>query len=95
MQKALLIYKRSGIFTRTSTSNNSNFNWSNGDYKHNNFNKSTNKKLLKTAIIVIIAVFIANSIIDRIEPTMNILCKDMAKSIATKVSNEQATIVMR
>ena len=57
-------------------------------------NNIINKKLIKTAIIVIIAVFIANRIIATIEPTVNILCIDMAKAIATKVSNEQATIVM-
>lgn len=61
------------------------------DDKKNTF---VNKKLLKTAIIVIIAVFIANKILSTIEPTVNTLCIDMAKSIATKVSNEQATIVM-
>ena len=57
-------------------------------------NNIINKKLIKTAIIVIIAVFIANRIIATIEPTVNILCIDMAKAIATNVSNEQATIVM-
>ena len=52
------------------------------------------RKLFKTAIIVIIAICIANRIIATIEPTMDVLCIDMAKGIATKVSNEQATIVM-
>ena len=68
-------------------------------FKDNNINKTVNtniinKKLLKTAIIVCIAVFIANKIIATIEPTVNTLCIDVAKGIATKVSNEQATIVM-
>lgn len=67
--------------------NESNFN--------NSMEKVINKKTIKTAIIVIIAVFMANRIISTIEPTMDILCRDMAKSIATEVSNEQATVVMR
>ena len=53
------------------------------------------KKTIKTAIVVIIAVFMAGRIISTIEPTMDILCKDMAKSIATEISNKQATVVMR
>ena len=52
-------------------------------------------KTYNTAIIVIIAVCIANRIISTIEPIMDVLCIDMAKSIATRVSNEQATNVMR
>ncbi len=66
----------------------------NNNFKDNYFEKIVNRKLIKTAIIVIIAVFIANRIIATIEPTMDVLCVDMAKSIATKVSNEQATVVM-
>ncbi len=64
------------------------------DIKNIHSDKIVNRKLLKTALIVIIAVCIANRIISTIEPTMDVLCVDMAKSIATKVSNEQATIVM-
>lgn len=64
------------------------------DFDNNNLKSLFDKKLIKTAIIVIIAVFIANRIIATIEPTMDVLCVDMAKSIATKVSNEQATVVM-
>jgi hypothetical protein len=64
------------------------------DYKNPiNFDKKM-VKLVKTTIIVIIAVFIANRIISVIEPVMDVLCVDIAKSIATKVSNEQASIVM-
>ena len=61
---------------------------------NNSFDRSVNKKIIKTAVIVGIAVFIANRIIASIEPTMDILCMDKAKSIATEVSNEQASIVM-
>ena len=66
-----------------------------GGGKDSNFNKGIQRKLIKTALIVIIAVCIANRIIATIEPIMDILCIDMAKSIATRVSNEQATNVMR
>ena len=57
--------------------------------------KISNRMLVKTTIIVAIGFFIASRIIATIEPTMDVLCVDMAKSIATKISNEQATIVMR
>lgn len=60
----------------------------------NNVDRVINRKLIKTAIIISIAVFIANRLISAIEPTMDILCIDMAKSIATRISNEQATVVM-
>lgn len=70
----------------------------NGKFENNLNSNSENmigRRTIKTAIIVIIAVFMANRIISTIEPTMDILCVDMAKSIATEVSNEQATVVMR
>lgn len=60
----------------------------------NHDNSFVDTKLIKTVIIVIIAVSIANRIIATIEPTMDVICIDMAKSIATKISNEQATVVM-
>lgn len=63
------------------------------NYK-NNINKYTNKKLIKIAIIIIIAIFIASKIIATINPIMDTMCVDMAKSIETKISNEQATLVM-
>lgn len=64
------------------------------DFGNNKLKNLFDRKLIKTAIIVIIAVCIANRIIATIEPTMDVLCVDMAKGIATKVSNEQATVVM-
>lgn len=53
------------------------------------------RKLAKTMVIVLIAVCIANRMLCSIEPIINASSKEMAKSIATKISNEQATIVMR
>ena len=54
----------------------------------------SSRKLIKIFIVIIIAVCIANRIISTIEPTMDVLCINMAKGIATQISNEQATIVM-
>ena len=65
-----------------------------GNFENNKLKNLFDRKLIKTAIIVVIAVFIANRIIATIEPTVDVLCIDMAKSIATKVSNEQASKVM-
>lgn len=106
-RKRLLIPKlkarsrRSGIrgtlFTngKASETSSSQGNQNIGGGKESNYNKGLQRKLIKTAIIVIIAVCIANRIIATIEPIMDVLCIDMAKSIATRVSNEQATNVMR
>lgn len=79
----------------TNNVNRENLTGSNFELKKNLQEKIFNRKLIKTAVIVIIAVYIANRIIATIEPTIDILCVDMAKSIATKISNEQATVVMR
>lgn len=59
-----------------------------------NENNIISRKIIKTSIVVIVAVCIANRIISAIEPTMDMLCINMAKSIATQISNEQATVVM-
>lgn len=61
---------------------------------NNSQNNIVTRKFIKTSIIVIIAICIANRIIGVISPTMDVLCVNMAKSIATRISNEQATIVM-
>lgn len=66
-----------------------------GIYQNSGYNKNKSGKLIKTSLIVIIAICIASRIINTIGPTLDVLCKDMAKSVATKISNEQATLVMR
>lgn len=53
------------------------------------------KKIIKLIIIVIIAIVVATTIIRAIEPIINRQCINMAKSLATKISNEQATVVMK
>lgn len=64
------------------------------------FNKNSNKdnktklKILKITAIILIATFTFMRIIEAIAPIMDKQCENIAKSIATKISNEQATIVM-
>lgn len=58
-------------------------------------NKNKNaKKLIKIFIVLLIAVIVMKCAIDGIMPIMDEQCKSMAKSIATKISNEEATRVM-
>lgn len=58
-------------------------------------NKKTIKKSITFSIIIIIAVFTAIIIIGSINPIFETLCTKEAKSIATVISNEKATEVMR
>lgn len=57
-------------------------------------NKDIVKKIAKTAIILIIAITVATSVLKAIEPIINRQCINMARSLATKISNDQATVVM-
>ena len=52
------------------------------------------KKILQFLIIIIIAICTMSKIIEGINPIIDKQCETRAKSIATKISNEQATIVM-
>ena len=51
--------------------------------------------LIKMVIILIIAFLTVIFILNAVEPIFSELCKEKAKSIATIVSNKQATEVMR
>ena len=56
-----------------------------------------NRKKKKTIVIVIILLIAFSTIkitLDAISPIFDTLCENEAKSIATKISNEQATKVM-
>lgn len=53
------------------------------------------EKKIKILAIIIIAIFTAKTILDAVLPIFNTLCENRAKSIATIVSNEQATIIMK
>lgn len=66
-------------------------------FEHHGGKERNNKDLLKVIkiiFIICIAIFTANVIIKSISPVIDKQCANIAKSIATKVSNEQATIVM-
>lgn len=54
-----------------------------------------NKKILELIAILIIAISTVKFILDAVYPIFDTLCESKAKSIATMVSNEQATNVMR
>lgn len=54
-----------------------------------------NKKILKIFVILIIAFSTVKLMLDAVYPIFDTLCEAKAKSIATMVSNEQATNVMR
>lgn len=62
--------------------------------KNNNPNKNEIYKIFKILIIIIIAIITMNKMIEAITPIMDKQCKTNAKMIATKISNEQATVVM-
>ena len=57
--------------------------------KKGSFNNNNDKKkaFIKICIIVIIAIFIAKTIIDEINPILDRKCINKAKSIATIISN--------
>lgn len=63
--------------------------------KINNRKKVILKKVLKIAIIILIAIFTSTYTISSIQPIFDDICKSQAKAIATKVSNEEATEVMK
>lgn len=60
-----------------------------------NFNKEKNAKVAKIIIILIIAFSTVKVILDAVYPIFDTLCENRAKSIATIISNEEATNVMR
>lgn len=58
-----------------------------------NFRKK--QKIAKIFIIMVIAFSTIKIMLDAISPIFDTLCEDKAKSIATIISNEQATVVMK
>ena len=58
-------------------------------------NNHKNKKRAKIIIILIIAFSTVKIVLDAVYPIFDTLCEAKAKSIATIVSNEQATNVMK
>lgn len=51
-------------------------------------------KIIKITCIIIVATITEYIIMQATSPIINKQCINMAKSIATKISNEQATVVM-
>lgn len=63
--------------------------------KRLNFNVDNKiNKIFKIIVIITISIITASITIKSIIPIMDRQCKNIAKSIATKISNEQATLVM-
>ena len=59
------------------------------------YNEGKNRrKVSKVGFIIIIAILTAKMVIQSISPILDKQCINMAKSIATKISNEQASTVM-
>lgn len=56
--------------------------------------KNRIKKISKILIILIIAFMVAKNMLDSINPIIEERCKTIAKSVATKISNAEATKVM-
>lgn len=56
--------------------------------------KDKNTKIFSVIFIIIVAIFTFYTIRKAINPIIDELCIDKAKNIATKISNEEATVVM-
>lgn len=65
-------------------------------YGNNNsgYNKKKAKALVKVIVILIVEILVVRNIVGAVNPIIKSQCSIQAKSIATKVSNEQSTIVM-
>lgn len=59
-----------------------------------NIDKEKLRKITSILIVLVIAFLVSNTLIKAIEPVIDAQCINIAKSIATKISNEQATAVM-
>ncbi len=57
-------------------------------------NSKNFRKVIKIGSILIIAFIVVRSVINAVMPIIDEQCKNMARSIATKISNEEATKVM-
>ena len=62
--------------------------------KNNNDNK-INRNKGKITLVIFIAIFTAKIVLDAVYPIFDTLCESKAKSIATIISNEEATNVMK
>lgn len=62
--------------------------------KNNNSNKNKKYRILRISIIMVVAIITMTKMIEAINPIIDKQCKSLAKSVATRISNEQATVVM-
>ena len=89
------IYSRPRINLKIFQKDNTKENKKNNNNKFNKrYIKNKKVKLLKILIIIVVAFITVNTIIKAITPILDRQCEIIAKSLATKISNEQATVVM-
>ena len=84
------------VFQKNSTRDNKGNN-NNKDDKNNfikKYQKNKKAKILKIIMIITIAIITVNTILQAITPILDRQCEIIAKGLATKISNEQATVVM-
>ena len=67
----------------------------NGKYPKRPLQEKNKRKCVTIIAIMIIAIFTVKLILDAVYPIFDTECKDKARSIATMVSNKQATEVMK
>ena len=65
------------------------------NFNKNEFYRNKKKRMVKTIVVLIIAFSTAKLVLDAVLPIFDNICENKAKSIATMISNEQATIVMK
>lgn len=65
------------------------------NFKGNKKNNKINSNKGKITIILLVAVLTAKIILDAVYPIFDTLCESKAKSIATIISNEEASNVMK
>ena len=63
--------------------------------RRNRIDDKKQKKIIQIITIVIVAFSTVKIILNSVEPIFDTLCENRAKAIATLVSNEQATNVMK
>lgn len=69
-----------------------------GLFKMPNNQKKTffvKKTTLKLALVLVIAIFVYEAVMRYIEPVFETLCEDKVKSIATIISNQESTKIMK
>lgn len=60
----------------------------------NKFNNCKTRKIIRITVVLLIAFVVVECSIKTVEPIIDMQCSSIAKAIATKISNEQATKVM-